>query len=152
MNKSEMKLSTPIKKNKIRPGRGISAGRGKTAGRGTKGQKSRAGHNIPKQFEGGQSNLSLRLPKIKGFKSNKNSCKAISLNDLSIKFKAGDTINNQSLIDAGLIKQNEIAKILSNGIINFYLKIEDIKISKSAQKAIDKNKETKKTPISKNEA
>ncbi|HYI89321.1 MAG TPA: 50S ribosomal protein L15, partial [Beijerinckiaceae bacterium] len=40
-----------------RVGRGHGSGRGKTAGRGTKGQKSRAGGNLPAWFEGGQTPL-----------------------------------------------------------------------------------------------
>ena len=51
-----------------RVGRGHGSGRGKTAGRGTKGQKSRAGGSIPAWFEGGQTPLHVRTPKLHGFK------------------------------------------------------------------------------------
>jgi len=50
-----------------RLGRGHGSGRGKTAGRGTKGQKSRAGGGIPAWFEGGQTPLHIRTPKLHGF-------------------------------------------------------------------------------------
>ena len=50
-----------------RLGRGHGSGRGKTAGRGTKGQKSRAGGGIPAWFEGGQTPLHVRTPKLHGF-------------------------------------------------------------------------------------
>jgi large subunit ribosomal protein L15 len=53
---------------RTRVGRGISAGKGKTAGRGTKGQKARAGVSIPAWFEGGQTPIHLRVPKLRGFK------------------------------------------------------------------------------------
>jgi large subunit ribosomal protein L15 len=53
---------------RTRVGRGISAGKGKTAGRGTKGQKARAGVAIPAWFEGGQTPIHLRVPKLRGFK------------------------------------------------------------------------------------
>ena len=53
---------------RIRVGRGIAAGKGKTAGRGTKGQKSRAGASIPAWFEGGQTPIHVRVPKLRGFK------------------------------------------------------------------------------------
>ncbi len=128
------------KKIKKRVGRGISAGGGKTAGRGTKGQKSRSGYNLPKQFEGGQSNLSLRLPKIKGFKAKKEIIKVISLDQLNNNFKGGETLSNQTLINKGLIKKNQTAKILNNGVINIYLEIENIQISKAAKSAIEANK------------
>jgi large subunit ribosomal protein L15 len=52
---------------RIRVGRGIAAGKGKTAGRGTKGQKARAGGSIPPWFEGGQTPLHMRIPKLRGF-------------------------------------------------------------------------------------
>ena len=54
---------------RTRVGRGIAAGKGKTAGRGTKGQKARAGGSIPPWFEGGQTPLHQRLPKLRGFKN-----------------------------------------------------------------------------------
>ena len=52
-----------------RVGRGIAAGQGKTAGRGTKGQKSRAGGTVPAWFEGGQTPLHRRIPKLHGFRN-----------------------------------------------------------------------------------
>jgi large subunit ribosomal protein L15 len=54
---------------RTRVGRGIAAGGGKTAGRGTKGQKARAGGSIPPWFEGGQTPLHQRIPKLRGFKN-----------------------------------------------------------------------------------
>jgi len=51
-----------------RVGRGIAAGKGKTAGRGTKGQKARAGGTIPAWFEGGQTPVHVRVPKLRGFR------------------------------------------------------------------------------------
>jgi large subunit ribosomal protein L15 len=56
-------------KPKRRVGRGIAAGQGKTAGRGTKGQQSRAGGNLPAWFEGGQTPLHQRIPKLRGFRN-----------------------------------------------------------------------------------
>jgi large subunit ribosomal protein L15 len=57
------------RKARTRVGRGIAAGKGKTAGRGTKGQKARAGGSIPPWFEGGQTPLHMRIPKLRGFKN-----------------------------------------------------------------------------------
>jgi large subunit ribosomal protein L15 len=56
-------------KERTRVGRGIAAGKGKTAGRGTKGQKARAGGSIPAGFEGGQTPIHRRVPKLHGFKN-----------------------------------------------------------------------------------
>ncbi len=54
---------------RTRVGRGIAAGKGKTAGRGTKGQKSRAGGSIAPWFEGGQTPIQIRIPKLRGFRN-----------------------------------------------------------------------------------
>ncbi len=54
---------------RTRVGRGIAAGKGKTAGRGTKGQKSRAGGTIAPWFEGGQTPIQIRIPKLRGFRN-----------------------------------------------------------------------------------
>ena len=51
---------------KTRVGRGEGS-KGKTAGRGTKGTKAR--YQVPASFEGGQTPLHMRLPKLKGFKN-----------------------------------------------------------------------------------
>jgi large subunit ribosomal protein L15 len=56
-------------KARTRVGRGIAAGKGKTAGRGTKGQKARTGGTIQPWFEGGQTPIHVRLPKLRGFKN-----------------------------------------------------------------------------------
>lgn len=52
-----------------RVGRGHGSGRGKTAGRGTKGQRARAGGSLPAWFEGGQTPLHIRVPKLHGFRN-----------------------------------------------------------------------------------
>lgn len=54
---------------RTRVGRGIAAGKGKTAGRGTKGQKSRTGGTIQPWFEGGQTPIHVRVPKLRGFRN-----------------------------------------------------------------------------------
>jgi large subunit ribosomal protein L15 len=57
-------------RRRMRVGRGIAAGKGKTAGRGTKGQQARTGHHAgPAWFEGGQTPIHVRLPKLRGFKN-----------------------------------------------------------------------------------
>lgn len=58
-----------VKKSK-RIGRGYGSGvGGHTSTRGSKGQKSRAGYHVRKGFEGGQSPLIKKLPRLKGNKS-----------------------------------------------------------------------------------
>lgn len=52
------------KKKKRILGRGPGSTKGKTAGRGTKGQNSRSGGGVHPRFEGGQSSIVRRLPKM----------------------------------------------------------------------------------------
>jgi large subunit ribosomal protein L15 len=75
---------------RTRVGRGISAGKGKTAGRGTKGQKARAGVSIPAWFEGGQTPIHLRVPKLRGFKvRGRPDYEVVNVGDLSRAAEAG---------------------------------------------------------------
>ncbi|GAM27933.1 hypothetical protein SAMD00019534_111090 [Acytostelium subglobosum LB1] len=83
-------------KKKVRVGRGIGSGRGKTSGRGHGGQKARAGHNIPRAFEGGQTPLYKRMRKY-GFS---NATFTRVLNPLNLA-------RLSKLIDDGLINPNE---------------------------------------------
>jgi large subunit ribosomal protein L15 len=69
MKLHELQPAEGSRKPRTRVGRGIAAGKGKTAGRGTKGQKARAGGSIPPWFEGGQTPLHMRIPKLRGFKN-----------------------------------------------------------------------------------
>lgn len=69
MKLHDLKPAPGSRKERTRVGRGIAAGKGKTAGRGTKGQKARAGGTIPPFFEGGQTPLHIRIPKLHGFKN-----------------------------------------------------------------------------------
>ena len=69
MKLHDLKPAEGSRKPRKRVGRGIAAGQGKTAGRGTKGQKARAGGSIQPWFEGGQTPLHMRIPKLRGFKN-----------------------------------------------------------------------------------
>ena len=75
-------LKTYSEKNKKRVGRGSGSGTGKTSGRGHKGQKSRSGSPYPhRAFEGGQTPLSRRSPKI-GFTAPIKNVKEVQLSVL----------------------------------------------------------------------
>ncbi len=69
MKLHDLRPAAGSRKDRTRVGRGIAAGKGKTAGRGTKGQKARAGGSIPAWFEGGQTPIHIRVPKLRGFKN-----------------------------------------------------------------------------------
>ena len=69
MKLHDLKPAAGSRQPRRRVGRGIAAGQGKTAGRGTKGAKARAGGKIPAWFEGGQTPLHQRIPKLRGFRN-----------------------------------------------------------------------------------
>src|ERR1035437_293042 len=103
-------------KNPVRVGRGISAGRGKTAGRGTKGQGSRKSGGVRLGFEGGQMPLSMRLPKLRGFKSKRPVVETIYTGQLNFIKKA--KIDSTVLAEAGLISNPHVfVKLLLKGEI-----------------------------------
>jgi large subunit ribosomal protein L15 len=102
-----------------RVGRGHGSGRGKTAGRGTKGQKSRAGSGIPAWFEGGQTPLHVRTPKLHGFKNRFRVAYAgVNLGRLT-DAAAGTLITPDVLRHDGLLRTSKTKgqplKILGNG-------------------------------------
>ena len=128
---------------KKRLGRGQGSGKGGTATRGHKGAKSRSGYSKKLGFEGGQMPLQRRIPKF-GFKNiNRVEYKPVNLTKLqelidSKKVKKG-IINADSLISNGLVKKNDLVKILGNGDIKDAVKVEAHKFSKSAQEKIEKS-------------
>ena len=69
MKLHDLRPAEGSRKERTRVGRGIAAGKGKTAGRGTKGQKARTGGTIQPWFEGGQTPIHIRVPKLHGFKN-----------------------------------------------------------------------------------
>ncbi|KAK5581117.1 hypothetical protein RB653_001145 [Dictyostelium firmibasis] len=131
---------------KVRVGRGIGSGRGKTSTRGHGGQKARAGHNIPRAFEGGQTQLFKKMRKY-GFSNAKfeRVLNPINFNILDRLIKENrlnpeETITMKHLFDAnctGAIKHG--IKLLSNGKENFKHKIniELSGFSESARKTIE---------------
>jgi len=102
-----------------RIGRGHGSGRGKTGGRGTKGQKSRAGSSIPAWFEGGQTPLHVRTPKLHGFK-NRFRVEYAPVNLASLaEVPSGTLITPDVLRHDGLLRTSKTkprpVKILGNG-------------------------------------
>jgi large subunit ribosomal protein L15 len=144
MNLSNLKPGEgSIHTSKKRVGRGQGSGKGGTATRGHKGAKSRSGYSKKLGFEGGQMPLQRRIPKF-GFKNiNRVEYKPVNLSKLqelidSKKVKKG-IINAESLISNGLVKKNDLVKILGNGDIKDAVKVEAHKFSKSAQEKIEKS-------------
>jgi large subunit ribosomal protein L15 len=121
-----------------RLGRGHGSGRGKTAGRGTKGQKSRAGGGIPAWFEGGQTPLHVRTPKLHGFKNRfRVEYAAVNLSKLADAAK-GTLITPDVLEHDGLVRDTSLPiKILGTGDAPAGVTIHAHAFSRSAREKLD---------------
>jgi large subunit ribosomal protein L15 len=108
-------------------------------GRGCKGQKARVGgrSKYGAGFEGGQTPIIRRLPKLGGFINvNRNAYQAVNLGDLE---NMEGEVNALTLKKAGLIgKANLPVKILGNGKLTKKLTIKADAASASAIVAIEK--------------
>jgi large subunit ribosomal protein L15 len=133
---------------RTRVGRGIAAGKGKTAGRGTKGQRSRAGASIPAWFEGGQTPLHIRIPKLRGFRNiNDVEYEVVNVGAISAAIDAGKletqkgapvTVNADTLKQAGLVRRDRLPlKILGEGEVGTKLFVLADAFTRSAREKIE---------------
>jgi large subunit ribosomal protein L15 len=120
-----------------RLGRGEGSGHGKTAGRGHNGQKSRSGGGIRIGFEGGQMPLYRKLPR-RGF-NNKNFKVSYQLVNVGqLEKLEGDTVDRESLIKAGLVRDNKQGvKLLGDGEVSKAYTIDVCKVSDTAKGKIE---------------
>ncbi len=126
-------------KNRKRVGRGPSSGHGKTSGRGMNGLLSRAGGGKRAGFEGGQTPLARRLPKLPGFTNiNRVEYVPVNVERLEEKFEAGAVVDHAALKAAGIIKhEDDLVKVLGNGELTKALTVKVEKVSASAQAKIE---------------
>ena len=136
---------------KTRVGRGIAAGKGKTAGRGTKGQKSRAGSSIPPWFEGGQTPLHVRIPKLRGFRNiTRIEYEVVNVGRISVAVEVGRlpeaepggsapvTVTADLLRAAGLVRKlDRPLKILGQGEVTRPLFVVADAFTRSAKEKIE---------------
>ena len=122
-----------------RIGRGNPSGQGTYAGRGQNGQGSRSGGTKGAGFEGGQTPLAMRLPKLPGFKNPRRvEFTAVNVSRLEEKFEDGAVVDGAALKAAGIIKNEfEPVKVLGNGEITKKLTVKVDKVSASAQAKIE---------------
>jgi large subunit ribosomal protein L15 len=158
MKLHDLRPADGSRRPRTRVGRGIAAGKGKTAGRGTKGQKSRAGGSIPARFEGGQTPLHRRIPKLRGFRNPfKVEYEVVNVGAIGRlagegAFEPGDlpaakpskkkpapiTVNQDILRAVGLVRTlNKPLKILGHGELETPLFIVADAFTKSAQAKIE---------------
>lgn len=127
-------------------GRGFSSGLGKTSGRGQKGQHSRKSGNVRIGFEGGQTPIYRKIPKV-GFNSYNFATEYYVVSLDQIHTSKLTNVNRKTLVEKGLIgKKNMPIKLV--GPKNYKkIKLEPITVevdalTKSVAKYITDNKGT----------
>ena len=119
-----------------RVGRGIASGSGKTCDRGHRGQGQRAGESKRMGFEGGQTPLFRRLPKIHNFDYVKRRQWVIVNVGSLDKLPEGTEVSPETLAEHKILdKVSDSLRILGNGVITKKL---SIKAHHFSQSAIDK--------------
>jgi len=120
-----------------RLGRGPGSGLGKTSGRGVKGQGSRSGVTIKRDFEGGQMPLVRRLPK-RGFRNIfRVDYEVVNVGDLGKKFGRGAKVTPEEMKAHGLLHRTRAVKILGNGELSHAVEVAAHRFSRSARSKIE---------------
>src|SRR4029453_2821921 len=116
-----------------RVGRGIGGKGGKTAGRGHKGQHAR--NTVKPGFEGGQTPLTRRIPKGKGFKNPfRVEYQGINLDTIAgLELAAGSPGAPDALRSRGLVHKHGFVKILGRGELTTALHVKAHAFSKTAE-------------------
>jgi large subunit ribosomal protein L15 len=133
-----------------RKGRGYGAGQGGTCGYGMRGQKARGGTGTRPGFEGGQTPMYRRFPKLKGIAGGMSAGKpkfvTVNVSDLAqaladSKISAGQDVDLDTLKSVGLIKatgyyRNLPLKVLGDGELTQGLKVKAAAFSASASEKL----------------
>ena len=126
-------------KSKRRKGRGPGSGLGKTAGKGQKGQKARHPMDFGKlAFEGGQTPLQRRLPKVGFWNPFSKHVVTVNVGDL-VAFDKGATVDEAGLREHRLVRGKfDGIKILGTGELDRSLTVKAHAFSASAKEKIEK--------------
>lgn len=131
----DLKPAAGSKKARQRVGRGIGGKGGKTAGRGMKGQGARG--SVKPGFEGGQTPLARRTPKLKGFNNPfRVEYHVVNLDTLE-EFADGFEISPEELRARGLVAKQGLVKVLGRGELTRALTVRAHAFSASAKTAIE---------------
>ncbi len=137
MKLHELKPPKGSRRPPRRLGRGTGAGQGTTAGRGTKGQLARSGPGLPAWFEGGQTPLHMRVPKLRGFTNRfRRDYVAVNVGVLA-QYAVDGKVSPESLAAKGLIDRERRVKILGEGSPAGTLEVRAHAISATARRKIE---------------
>jgi large subunit ribosomal protein L15 len=138
MRQHELRAPSGARKARRRVGRGISSGQGKTAGKGTKGQLARSGPGIPGWFEGGQTPIHMRIPKMRGFKNTRFRTSYVGVNVGRLGDYAVDgKVTPETLAAKGLLGSDARVKILADGVVKAGYEVHAHAVSAAAREKIE---------------
>ncbi|MGH9552947.1 MAG: 50S ribosomal protein L15, partial [Terriglobales bacterium] len=135
---TDLRPNTGATKNKKRVGRGRASGHGKTSTRGHNGQGQRSGESKRFGFEGGQTPLFRRLPKLHNFDQViTRHWVELNVGELA-KLPANSEVTAESLVAAGILrKETKSLRILGNGELKVALKVKAHHITAGAKAKIE---------------
>ncbi len=137
MRQHELRAPTGSRKVRRRVGRGIASGQGKTAGKGTKGQLARSGPGLPGWFEGGQTPIHMRIPKMRGFKNGRFRTPYVAVNVGRLgDFAVDGKVTPQTLAAKGLVRPDARVKVLADGDLAQRLEVHAHAVSHAARQKI----------------
>lgn len=120
-----------------RLGRGTASGKGKTAGRGTKGQLARSGPGLPGWFEGGQTPLHMRLPKLRGFKPFRSVTHvAVNVGQLA-DYAVDGKVSPETLQAKGRVRPGQTIKVLGDDPVSAPFEVQAHAVSGAARRRIE---------------
>lgn len=139
MRLDDLRSAEGARRKPKRVGRGRASGHGKTSTRGHNGQGQRSGEGKRFGFEGGQTPLFRRLPKIHNFDGQVKRRDWVLVNVGSLnEFDANSEVNAQALVDKGILKKTtDSLRILGNGHLTVALKVSAHHVSEGAKTKIE---------------
>lgn len=139
---TNIKAAPGARKRKKRVGRGIGSGHGKTSCRGHKGQHSR--NSVKPGFEGGQTPLFRRLPKLRGkgkgampIGLTRKVYGEINMRELQL-LEAGTIVTATMLRERGILNgRHDGLRVLGNGEISKALTVQAMHFTATAKEKIE---------------
>src|SRR5271170_3693998 len=138
MNLEELRPNPGARKGKKRVGRGRASGHGKTSTRGHNGQGQRSGESKRFGFEGGQTPLFRRLPKIHNFNQViTRHWVEVNIGALNV-LPANSEVTPESLWQSHILrKPTDSLRILGNGELKVPLNVKAHHVSEGAKNKIE---------------
>ena len=92
---------------------------------------------MPASFEGGQTPLHMRLPKLRGFKNRfKVEYQVVNLERLGVLFPEGGEVTVEDLVARGAVRSGSPVKVLGTGEVDVALQVTAHAFSASAREKL----------------